>query len=66
MVFLDLDGFWTRRYPVIPVLKALFGTRFDDVVSVVKSGPEAVAVIQERSVGVAKWASRAVDRKLRS
>jgi predicted Rossmann-fold nucleotide-binding protein len=66
MVFLDLDGFWTRQYPVIPVLRALFGDRFDDVVAVVATGPEAVSAIEERSVEVAKWAPLALDRKLRS
>jgi predicted Rossmann-fold nucleotide-binding protein len=66
MVFLDLDEFWTRQYPVIPVLRSLFGDRFDDVVTVVKSGADAVTVIEERSTEVAKWAARAVDRKLRS
>jgi predicted Rossmann-fold nucleotide-binding protein len=66
MVFLDLDGFWTRRFPIIPVLRELFGDRFDDVVSVVATGAEAVAVIEERSVDVAGWASLAVDRKLRA
>ncbi|HEX4442873.1 MAG TPA: hypothetical protein VHZ81_04815 [Galbitalea sp.] len=66
MVFLDLNGFWTTQYPVIPVLRALFGDRFDEVVFVVTSGDEAVAVIEERSLEVAKWAPRAVDRKLRS
>ena len=25
MVFLDLDGFWSERVPVLPVLRALFG-----------------------------------------
>lgn len=66
MVFLDIDQFWTKTYPVIPVLKALFGDRFDDVVAVVTSGANAVAAIEERAAGVAKWAPRAADRKLRS
>jgi predicted Rossmann-fold nucleotide-binding protein len=65
MVFLDLDGFWTRQYPVIPVLRELFGHRFDEVVSVVTTGPEAVAAIEDRAVDVATWAPRALDRKLR-
>jgi predicted Rossmann-fold nucleotide-binding protein len=66
MVFLDLDGFWTNTYPVIPVLRALFDERFDDVVAVVRTARDAVAAIEERSTAVAKWASLAVDRKLRS
>jgi len=66
MVFLDVDGFWTRQYPVIPVLQNLFGDRFEDVVTVVETAAEAVAAIEARSAKVDEWASKAVDRKLRS
>lgn len=66
MVFLDLDGFFTREVPVIPVLQSLFGDRFDDIVIIVESAEDAVAAIEDRAVDVAKWAPRAVDRKLRS
>jgi predicted Rossmann-fold nucleotide-binding protein len=65
MVFLDLDGYWTHTFPVIPILRELFGTRYDDVVAVVTSAADAVSAIEERSAGVATWASRATDRKLR-
>ncbi len=66
MVFLDIDGYWTRQFPVIPVLRALFGDRFDDVVTVVDSADAAVEAIVTRSADVAGWASTAVDRKLRA
>jgi predicted Rossmann-fold nucleotide-binding protein len=66
MVFLDIDGFWTRQFPVIPVLRALFGSRFDEVVSVVSTAEAAVEAIEARSTDVARWAATAVDRKLRS
>jgi predicted Rossmann-fold nucleotide-binding protein len=66
MVFLDLDGFFTKSYPVISVLRQLYGERFDDVVVVVETADEAVAAIVDRAVDVAKWAPRAVDRKLRA
>ncbi len=66
MVFLDLDEYWTRRVPVIPVLRSLFGERYDSVVCVVTSAPAAVAAIEERSAEVAGWAPTAIDRKLRS
>jgi predicted Rossmann-fold nucleotide-binding protein len=65
MVFLDLDDYWTRQYPVIPVLKSLFGDTFEQIVAVVKNGADAVAAIEERSADVATWAHRAADRKLR-
>ena len=65
MVFLDLDGYWTKQLPVVPVLRKLFGDRFDEIVAVVTSAADAVSVIEERSTAIAKWASRAVDRKLR-
>jgi predicted Rossmann-fold nucleotide-binding protein len=66
MVFLDLGGFFTREVPVIPVLKSLFEDRFDDIVTVVQSAEDAVAAIENSAADVAKWAPRAVDRKLRS
>ena len=66
MVFLDLDGFFTREVPVIPVLRSLFEDRFDDIVTVVQSAEDAVAAIENAAADVAKWAPRAVDRKLRS
>ena len=66
MVFLDIDEYWTKSYPVIPVLRALFRDRFDEVVAVVRTGEDAVRAIEERSAGVATWARRAADRKLRS
>lgn len=66
MVFLDLDGFWTKQYKVIDVLRELFDTRFDDVIAVVSTPEAAVDEIEQRSVDVAKWAPRAVDRKLRA
>ena len=65
MIFLDIDGYWTKRFPVIPVLQALFGERFEDVVAVVSTAAEAVDAIEARSAKVAQWASKAVDRKLR-
>jgi len=65
MVFLDIDGYWTRKLPVIPVLRALFGARFDDVVVVAKNADEAVDAIESRQAEVARWASAAVTRKLR-
>jgi predicted Rossmann-fold nucleotide-binding protein len=66
MVFLDIDGYWTSTYPVIPVLQRLFGDRYDAVVSVVTTAEAAVAAIVDRSPSVAKWAMRAADRKLRA
>jgi predicted Rossmann-fold nucleotide-binding protein len=66
MVFLDIDGWWTKRFPVIPVLQSLFGDRYDDVVAVVATPEDAVAAIEERSTGVDAWARTAVDRKLRA
>jgi predicted Rossmann-fold nucleotide-binding protein len=66
MVFLDIDEFWTKQFPVIPVLRSLFGKEFDDVVAIVSTADEAVAAIESRSVEVAKWAAAAVDRKLRA
>jgi predicted Rossmann-fold nucleotide-binding protein len=66
MVFLDLDGYWTTTFPVIPVLRALFGKRFDDVVSVVTSAEQAVDAIVSRSAEIDTWAHAAFDRKLRS
>ncbi|HEY1529569.1 MAG TPA: hypothetical protein VGF80_02040 [Galbitalea sp.] len=65
MVFLDLGGYWTERLPVIPVLRSLFGSRFDEVVAVAKTADEAIAVIEERANDIATWAKTAVDRKLR-
>jgi predicted Rossmann-fold nucleotide-binding protein len=66
MVFLDLDGYWTRRFPVVPILRELFGERFDEVVVVAASADEAVAAIEARAADVATWASAAADRKLRA
>jgi predicted Rossmann-fold nucleotide-binding protein len=66
MVFVDLDGFFTKTFPVISVLRALFGDRFDDMVMVVNSQDDAVAAIEDRAEGVSRWASTAVDRKLRA
>ena len=66
MVFLDIDEYWTKQFPVIPVLRALFGTRFDEVAAVVTSADEAIAVIEERAAHVERWAATAADRKLRS
>jgi predicted Rossmann-fold nucleotide-binding protein len=66
MVFLDIDGYWTKRFPVIPVLRALFGSRFNEVVSIVSTADEAVDAIEARSADIARWASTAVDRKLRA
>jgi predicted Rossmann-fold nucleotide-binding protein len=66
MVFLDLDGYWSRQFPVIPLLRALFGDRFDEVITIAKNTDEAIAAIEARSADVAKWASTAVDRKLRA
>ena len=65
MVFLDIDQYWTKQFPVIPVLRALFGERFDEVVTIAKNADEAVAAIAARAPSIAKWASTAVDRKLR-
>jgi predicted Rossmann-fold nucleotide-binding protein len=65
MVFLDIDDFWTKRFPVIPVLRALFGTRFDDVVTIATTPEAAVEAIVSRAPAIAKWAPTAVDRKLR-
>jgi hypothetical protein len=65
MVFLDIDGYWTEELPVIPVLRPLFGDRFDEVVVVVRTADEAVAAIEDRAPTVATWAKTAVDRKLR-
>jgi predicted Rossmann-fold nucleotide-binding protein len=66
MVFLDIDGYWTRRFPVIPVLRELFGERFDAVVTVVTTAEAAVDAIMGRSADVARWAATAADRKLRA
>ena len=66
MVFLDIDGFWTSEVPIIPVLRSLFGERFEDVVTIVETASQAIDVIESRSADVAKWASKAVDRKLRA
>jgi predicted Rossmann-fold nucleotide-binding protein len=66
MVFLDIEGWWTTRYPVIPVLRTLFGDRFDEIVAVVTTARDAVAAIAERSAAVAGWADTAANRKLRA
>jgi predicted Rossmann-fold nucleotide-binding protein len=66
MVFLDIDGWWTKRFPVIPVLQSLFGDHYDEVVAVVATPADAVAAIEERSTGVDAWARTAADRKLRA
>jgi predicted Rossmann-fold nucleotide-binding protein len=66
MVFLDLDGYWTKRFPVVPILRELFGERFDEVVTVTESADEAIAAIESRTTEVATWAAMAADRKLRS
>jgi predicted Rossmann-fold nucleotide-binding protein len=66
MVFLDIEGWWTTRYPVIPVLRTLFGDRFDEIVAVVTTARDAVAAIEERSAAVAGWADTAANRKLRA
>jgi predicted Rossmann-fold nucleotide-binding protein len=66
MVFLDIDEYWTKQFPVIPVLRALFGERFDEVITVAKDADAAIAAIVDRSAAIATWASRAVDRKLRA
>jgi predicted Rossmann-fold nucleotide-binding protein len=66
MVFLDLNGYWTTQFPVIPVLRALFSDRFDEVVTIAKDTDEAIGAIEARAADVAKWASTAVDRKLRA
>ena len=66
MVFLDIDEYWTKRFPVFPVLRALFGDRFDEVVTIVNTADEAVGAIVDRAPDIAKWAARAVDRKLRA
>jgi predicted Rossmann-fold nucleotide-binding protein len=66
MVFLDIDEYWSKHFPVIPVLRALFGTRFDRIVTVARDADEAVAAIIARSTGVARWAATAADRKLRA
>jgi predicted Rossmann-fold nucleotide-binding protein len=65
MVFLDLDEYWTKQFPVIDVLRALFGTRFDEVVSIVKTADEAIAAIEERAADISRWAATAAERKLR-
>lgn len=65
MVFLDIDGWWTRDYPVLPVLQKLFGDSYDEIVSVVTTPEDAVAAIETRSAAVASWADAAADRKLR-
>jgi predicted Rossmann-fold nucleotide-binding protein len=64
MVFLDLDGYWTKRFPVVPILRELFGERFDEVVTVAGSADEAIAAIEARATEVATWASMAANRKL--
>jgi len=66
MVFLDLDEYWTKQFPVVPILRSLFGKRFDEVVIVAATPDDAIAAIVDRSAGVATWAATAVDRKLRS
>jgi predicted Rossmann-fold nucleotide-binding protein len=66
MVFVDLDGFFTKTFPVVAVLRQLFGERFDDIVIVVGSADEAIAAIEDRAAEVSKWASTAADRKLRA
>jgi predicted Rossmann-fold nucleotide-binding protein len=66
MVFLDLDEYWTKQFPVIPVLRELFGERFDEVVTIASDGDAAVAAIVSRSPDIARWAATAVNRKLRS
>ncbi len=66
MVFLDIDEYWSKRFPVFPVLRALFGDRFDEVVAIAKTADEAVGAIVDRAPDIAKWAAAAVDRKLRA
>ena len=65
MVFLDIDKYWSTQFPIFPVLRALFGERFDEFVTIAKNADEAVAAIVTRAPGIAKWASTAVNRKLR-
>lgn len=65
MVFLDLHQYWSEQLPVLPVLRALFGDRFEEVVTVAKNADEAIAAIVARADDVATWAPTAVGRKLR-
>jgi hypothetical protein len=65
MVFLDQGEYWTKQFPVIPVLRGLFGDRFDEVVTIASDADAAIAAIVARAPDIAKWAATAVDRKLR-
>ncbi|HEY5320420.1 MAG TPA: hypothetical protein VIJ76_06060 [Galbitalea sp.] len=66
MVFLDLEGWWSKKYPVMPVLKSIFGDEYDSFVEIVTTPEDALAAFESHSARVSKWADRAVDRKLRA
>ena len=66
MVFLDIDGWWSKRFPVMPVLRSMFGDDYDNFVEIVKSPEEALAAIAAHAPAIAGWAETATDRKLRT
>lgn len=47
MVFLDVDGFWTERLPVRPLLEAIFDDETEPILSFVTTAEAAVAAIVE-------------------
>lgn len=66
MVFLDIDDWWSERYPVAPVLRGIFGAQYDEFVRIVPTPDAALAAIADLAPGVSEWAGAATDRKLRS
>jgi predicted Rossmann-fold nucleotide-binding protein len=66
MVFLDIEGWWTKRFPVTPVLRSMFGGDYDKFVEIVSSPTEALEAIAAHAPGVSEWAETATDRKLRT
>jgi predicted Rossmann-fold nucleotide-binding protein len=66
MVFLDIDGWWSRRFPVIPVLKGIFGDDYASFIELVTTPEDAVAAIEAHAADVSDWAEKATDRKLRT
>ncbi|WP_156165331.1 LOG family protein [Demequina rhizosphaerae] len=57
MVFLDIDGAWSEKYAVLPLLRELFKAKGNDFIHVARNAHEAVAAITSHQRG----ANRALD-----
>ena len=66
MIFLDIEGWWSKRFPVTPVLRSIFGDDYDKFVEIVDTPAEALAAIAAHAPEVSQWAETATDRKLRT